>query len=90
MNKFKETLERIFNYGPEPKDILIVSGLIVACIVVVLGAISSFFVACVYLLIGLFELSFIKLLLGLIWCIALAFFVAIIIIAIKLLSDIVG
>lgn len=90
MDKFKETLERIFNYGPEPQDFLLVFGLIIAGIVVALGSIISFFVAFGYLLIGLFELSIIRLLVGLIWCIVFAFFMAIIIIAIKLFSDIIG
>ena len=90
MDKFKGTLERIFNNGPELNDFLIVFGLIITGIVVALGSIISFFVAFGYLLIGLFELSLIKLFLGLVWCVILAFFVAIVIVALKLFGDIVG
>lgn len=90
MDKFKGTLKRILNDGPELNDFLIVFGLIVTGIVVALGSIISFFVAFGYLLIGLFELSLIKLFLGLVWCVILAFFVAIVIVALKLLGDIVG
>lgn len=89
MDKLKETLEKIFIDGPEPKDFLVVFGLIVACIVIVLGTLWSFGAACVYLLVGLFTLNFIKLLGGLFWCLALAFFVAIIIVVAKWFDDIV-
>ena len=82
MEKFNKTLIRIFKYGPEPKDLFIVVGLLVAGIVVAVGTIVSLFISGGYLLIGLFELSLIKMLLGLVWCIVLAFFVAIIIITI--------
>lgn len=88
MDKFKDTLSRIFRCGPEPKDFLIIFGLIVAGIVVALGSLTSALLALGYLFFGLIELNIIGLLVGLLWCIVLAFFVSIIIIAVNLYDNI--
>lgn len=88
MDKFEETLTRIVKYGPEPQDFLLVFGLIVACIVVALGSVTSVVCAFGYLVVGFFSFNVITLLVGLLWCIALAFFVTIIIIAHHFVDDI--
>ena len=81
MDKLKESLNRIFGEGPEPKDLPIVFGLLVACIVIIIGTLWSALSALVYFVVGIFTLNFLKLVCGFIWCIVLAFFIAIIIIA---------
>ncbi len=88
MDKFKDTLERIFKCGPEPKDFLIIFGLIVAGIVVVLSSITSVLIALAHFFIAIVNLSWANLFLGLAWCIILAFFVSIIIIALNVYDDI--
>lgn len=89
MDKFKDALDRIFKCGPEPKDFLIIFGLIVAGIVVALGSITSVLIALAHFFIAIVNLSWANLFLGLAWCIILAFFVAIIIIAVNVYDDIV-
>lgn len=79
----KDTLERIFNEGPKAEDLFIIFGLVVACLIVAVGTLWSVFAAFAYLVVGIFTLNFLKLICGLLWGCALAFFVAIIIVAIS-------
>lgn len=88
MDKFRDTLSRIFRCGPEPQDLLIIFGLIVAGIVVALGSIASILIALAHFFIAIINLSWANLFLGLAWCIILAFFVSIIIIALNVYDDI--
>ena len=87
MDKFRDTLSRIFRCGPEPQDLLIIFGLIVAGIVVALGSITSILIALAHFFIAITNLSWVNLFLGLAWCIILAFFVSIIIIALNVYDD---